>query len=97
MTNGYLNDYLTILSDIGVDTTNWVENTKEVTDEFLDAIDFEEPILVKKIRIHKTDQYQLDFHNISSEDTFDPVITIFILNRCQYDAFIIKIDQHIIK
>lgn len=94
--NGFLNDYLTILTDIGVNTSTWIENTKEVTDEFLDAIDFEEPIIVKEIIIHKTDQYQLNFLNTSTNDTFDPVITIFILNRCQYDDFLLKIDQYII-
>ena len=83
----YFSEYLIILNDLNVDTSHWVESTIPNTDEFLDAVDFEEPIIVTEIVIKEDG---LAFLNTSSNDTFDPVVTFITLNKNQIDEFMIK-------
>ena len=47
------NKYLALLNQINIDTSNWVECTNG-DDLFLDAVEFEEPIITTEIR-YKSD------------------------------------------
>lgn len=86
----YFSEYLTILTDLSVDISNWVESTSPMTDELLDAIDFEEPMIVTEILVNSD---SLVFTNTSSNDTFDPVKTIIKLNTEQLENFLIRIQS----
>ena len=88
---GHFNQFLEILEDIGLDTNDWIEDSIDVTDEFLDAVDFDEPILSTEIMIKKNKYYELQFKNTSTLDTFDPVYTTIVVDQDQLKLFLIKI------
>ena len=87
--NHDFNDYLLFMTSIGLNTDNWIDQTKGVDDLVLDAIDAEEILIVTEILINEADN-TLHFKITSSEDTFDPVYTTFTLFTDQMVAFLSK-------
>lgn len=84
--NHDFNHYLLFMTSIGLNTDNWIDQTKGVDDLVLDAIDAGELLIVTEILMDDVN-HTLQFKITSSEDTFDPVYTTFKVSPDEFKTF----------